>query len=150
MRWDGDVVRGSGEVRAGSGSFTVAATYPSIRGEPNETTTPEELLAASHATCYAIALRSVIARHGGFASRIVVTATISAEKGQGVIRVVRSHLTGVIDELQGLDRAGLTDCANAAKEECTVSNALLGNVAISCEVRQREDGVKPSPINRPA
>ena len=98
LTWEGDVVRGSGGVKAGSGAFSVAATFPTLRGEPQDTTTPEELLAASHAVCFGIGLRSVIARRGGSASRIVVTATITAEKGPDGIRLRRSHLSGVVED----------------------------------------------------
>jgi osmotically inducible protein OsmC len=141
MNWNGDVVRGSGVVNAGSGSFTVPASYPTLRGEAPGTTTPEELLAASHASCYAIALRSVIARSSGTASGIVVTATLTAEKGQGVIRVTRSHLSALVIGSGGLDDQQLADCAVAAKDECTISNVLRGNVSITSEVkRQQIDG----------
>src|SRR5688500_9605298 len=102
ITWSGDIVRGTGLVTAETGSFEVPVTFPSIRGEPQGVTTPEELLAASHATCYGIGLRSVIGRHGGIASRIVVRATIFARKGDGGIRVVRSHLSGIAYDLTGL------------------------------------------------
>jgi hypothetical protein len=65
LQWEGEVPAGSGEVAAGSGAFTVGAIFPSIAGDPAGKTTPEELLAASHATCYGIGLRSLIARRGG-------------------------------------------------------------------------------------
>ena len=58
----------AGTIGAGSGAFTVAARFPSLRGEAPGTTTPEELLAASHAVCYGIGLRSVIGRRGGSAA----------------------------------------------------------------------------------
>lgn len=132
--WHGDVRTGSGLVRAESKAFHTQVTFPTLRGEPDGTTTPEELLAASHASCYAIGLRSVIARSGGTASRIIVTAAITAEKGAGGIRILRSHLRGVVHELAGLDAAGLAQCAEAAKLECTISNALQGSVEITHDV----------------
>src|SRR4051794_10833365 len=109
LTWDGDVVRGAGKIRATSGSFTVAATFPTLRGEAAGSTTPEELLAASHAVCYGIGLRSVIGRHGGSAARIVVTATITAEKGPEGIRIRQSHLSGVVEGLERIDPASLDD-----------------------------------------
>ena len=134
LDWQGDIVRGSGSVRAQTASFAVDVTFPSLRGEPAGMTTPEELLAAAHATCYGIGLRSVIARAGASVSRIGVTATITAEKGPQGIRVTRSHLSAVLYDLINLDASALAECANAAKEECTISNALRGNLDISCEV----------------
>ena len=134
ITWSGDVVRGSGLVTARTGSFEVPVTFPSLRGEPPGVTTPEELLAAAHATCYGIGLRSVIGRRGGQASRIVVRATITARKGDGGIRIVRSHLSGTAHDLTGLDPHALAECAETAKKECTISNALAGNVEVTCEV----------------
>jgi lipoyl-dependent peroxiredoxin len=134
IAWSGDVVRGSGLVSALTGAFEAPVVFPSLRGEPHGVTTPEELLAASHATCYAIGLRSVIGRRGGTASRIVVRATISARKGDGGIRIVRSHLSGIAYDVSGLDSAALSQCAEMAKNECTISNALAGNVEVTCEL----------------
>jgi len=132
--WEGDVVRGSGKVLAGSGAFTIAATFPTLRGEPPDTTTPEELLAASHAVCYGIGLRSILARRGGSASRIVVTATITADKGDGAIRIRRSHLSAVVEGLGGVAADALPEIGAAAKRECTISTAIGGSVEVSYDV----------------
>jgi osmotically inducible protein OsmC len=132
--WEGDVVKGSGHVTSGTRSFVIPATFPSLRGEPTGVTTPEELLAAAHATCFGIGLRSVIARRGGTASRIVVRATITAKKGEGGIRLIRSALSGIAHDLRGIESADLLECARIAKDECTISNALKGNVEIVCDV----------------
>jgi lipoyl-dependent peroxiredoxin len=134
LAWEGDVVRGSGAVRAGSGAFTIAATFPTLRGEPQGVTTPEELLAASHAVCFGIGVRSVIARHGGSASRIVVTATLTGEKGPEGIRLRRSHLTGVIEGLEGVDAAAVSAIGSEAERECTISTAIRGAVQISHDI----------------
>ncbi|MGH7480772.1 MAG: OsmC family protein [Longimicrobiales bacterium] len=139
VEWQGEVSRGTGVAVASSGAFRTPVTFPTLRGEPDGTTTPEELLAASHATCYAIGLRSVIARSGGSAARIVVTATVTAEKGSGGIRILRSHLEGLVDGLAGIDSAGLTDCAEAAKLECTITNVLRGSVDVTHDVRAGTD-----------
>lgn len=132
--WNGDVVRGSGTVSAGSGAFQLPATFPSLRGESPGITTPEELLAASHAVCFAIGLRSVIARNGGVASTIHMTATITAEKGAEGIRVRRSHLAGVVEGLQGLDATRLPEMGSIVERECTISNAIRASVEISYDI----------------
>ena len=131
LSWEGDVVRGSGTVRAGTGAFTVAATFPTLRGEVGGTTTPEELLAASHAVCFGIGVRSVIARHGGSAARIVVTATLTAEKGAEGIRIRASHLNARITGLQGIDAATLAQIGVEAERECTISTAIRSAIAIT-------------------
>jgi osmotically inducible protein OsmC len=134
LLWEGDVVGGSGKVAAGSGAFTVSAGFPTLRGEPPGTTTPEELLAASHAVCYGIGLRSVLARNGGSASRVIVTATLTSEKGQGAIRIRRSHLSAVVEGLDGIAASTLPEVGAAAKRECTISIAIGGSVDVTYDV----------------
>ncbi len=134
LAWDGDVVRGSGKVVAGSGAFAAGATFPTMRGEPPGTTTPEELLAASHAVCYGIGLRSMIARSGGSAAGIVVTATLTAEKGSGAIRIRRSHLSARVRGLSGIAAAALPEIGAATRAECTISAAIGGAVEVTFDV----------------
>ena len=134
LTWSGDVVTGSGNVKAITGAFDVAATFPTLRGERERTTTPEELLAASHAVCFGIGLRSVIARRGGSASGIVTTATITAEKGPDGIRIRRSHLRGIVVGLEGLEAERLTEIGGIVEQQCTISTAIRDSVAISYEI----------------
>jgi lipoyl-dependent peroxiredoxin len=135
LRWDGDLVDGNGQVSAGTGAFAVPVWFPSISGDPPGKTTPEELLAASHATCYGIGLRSLIGRNGGRAQRIIVNAVVGAEKGPEGIRIQSSHLVGVVEGLEKLDDAQLQDIARDVAEGCTISLALRGSVRITHEVK---------------
>lgn len=135
LDWTGEVLRGSGTVAAGSDAFMVPATFPRIHGEPPGSTTPEELLAASHATCFGIALRSVLAQRGGTARRVHVSATVTAEKGAGAIRLQSSHLTGEVEGLEGVDPATLPEIAHAAEQACTISVAIRGTVTITTDIR---------------
>jgi osmotically inducible protein OsmC len=130
LEWTGDVPRGSGRVTAGSDAFSIGATFPRLAGEPAGTTTPEELLAASHATCFGIALRSVLATRGGSARRIVVTATITADKGGGQILVKASQLDGVVHGLEGVSAAELEALAREAETRCTISQLLRATIPI--------------------
>jgi osmotically inducible protein OsmC len=132
--WTGDVTRGTGQVTGGTEAFTTAVTFPRVAGEPPGATTPEEMLAASLSSCYAIGLRSVIRQRGGAAERVTVTATVTAEKDTGRIRIVSSHLEAVVDGLTGIDAEQLADAARAADEGCTVSNAIRRSVALSFNV----------------
>lgn len=134
LEWNGSIADGDGRVRAGSSAFDVAATFPSTRGERPGATTPEEMLAASHAICYGIGLRSLIGRRGGVARRVTVTATITAEKGPSGIRVQSAHLDAVVLGLEGLAVAQLAEIARTVEEDCTISVALRGNVAVSSTV----------------
>jgi len=135
LQWDGDIPDGCGLVAAGSGAFTAGAIFPSIAGDPPGKTTPEELLAASHATCYEIGLRSLIGRRGGRARRVSVTATVTAGKGPQGIRLQSSHLTGIVEGLEGIDESTVQDLARETEERCTISLAIRAAVAVSSEVR---------------
>ena len=135
LDWNGDVLRGTGAVTASSEAFAVAATFPRLHGEPSGSTTPEELLAAAHAVCFGIGLRSTIAQRGGTAARVRVTATVTADKGGGAIRIRSSHLTGEVEGLAGVAPEALPDIARVAEEGCTISAAIRGAVAISVDVR---------------
>ncbi len=134
LDWTGDVVHGAGTVTAGTAAFAVPASFPRIAGEPEGVTTPEELLAASHALCFGIGLRSVIGRRGGKARRVTVRATITAEKGAQGIRIQSSRLVGVVEGLEGVGHDQLQDIVRATEEGCTISNAIRGSVQISAEV----------------
>ncbi|MBA3640826.1 MAG: OsmC family protein, partial [Acidobacteria bacterium] len=68
-------MEGKGIARAGTGAFNLPVTFPSRIGEPNGATSPEELMAASHAACFAMALNGTLGRRNGSAARTVITAT---------------------------------------------------------------------------
>jgi lipoyl-dependent peroxiredoxin len=142
LRWQGDLVTGSGEVTGGTGAFAVPVRFPSVAGDPPGKTTPEELLAASHAACYGIGLRSLIGRRGGKATRITVEAIITAEKGPTGIEISSSHLAGVIGELEHLDDTELRDVAREVAEGCTISAALRGTVRITHDIKASRHGSK--------
>ena len=130
LRWDGELMTGKGQVSAGTGTFAVPVIFPSVSGEPPGKTTPEELLAASHATCFGIGLRSLVGRNGGRAQRITIDAVVTAEKGRDGIRIQSSHLAGVVEGLEQLDDVQLQDIAREGAEGCTISLALRGSVRL--------------------
>ncbi len=135
LDWDGDVPRGSGHVSAGSGAFRVEATFPRLAGERAGATTPEELLAAAHATCFGIGVRSVLAARGGTARRVHVTATVTADKADGQIRVRSVEAEAVVDELAGLGPQALQAIADAAETACTISAILRATVPVTVRIR---------------
>jgi osmotically inducible protein OsmC len=137
LDWNGGVMDGAGEVTAGTRAFAVPVTFPSTAGEAPGKTTPEELLAASHATCYGIGLRSLIGRRGGLAQRVTVTATITAEKGPRGIRIQSSHSSCEVEAPEGIDHAQLQQIAQETRERCTISIALEGAVAITYDISAR-------------
>ena len=86
------MTEGKGEAKAGTGAFSLPVTFPARIGEPGGKTSPEELMAAAHAACYAMALNGTLGRKQASADRTVVRATITADKGDAGIKIVSSKL----------------------------------------------------------
>lgn len=134
--WTGTLMEGSGTAKAGTGAFSLPVTFPSrIAAEGDDKTTPEELMAAAHAVCYAMVLANTIGKQGGKASRVRVTATVTADKSDAGIKVMSSHLSATVEGLEGIDKAKLTELATGAEKGCPISNALRGGVAISVDAK---------------
>ena len=132
--WSGPIMEGKGVVKAGTGAFNLPVTFPSRVGEPAGTTSPEELVAAAHGACYAMALNATLGRKGGSASRTVITATVSADKGEAGIKLMSSKLRVVAEGVQGMDAAAFRAAAQEAESKCPISNALRGNLTIELDV----------------
>jgi lipoyl-dependent peroxiredoxin len=134
--WQGSVMEGKGEAKAGSGAFSLPVTFPARIGEPGGKTSPEELMAAAHAACYAMALNGTIGRKQGVSvDRTVVRATVTADKGDAGIKIQSSKLQVTAYGLKGLDAAGFTELAKEAEGRCPVSNAYRGTMQISVEAK---------------
>ena len=130
-------MEGKGVAKAGTGAFNLPVTFPSRIGEPAGTTSPEELMAASHASCYAMALNGTLGRKGGAASRTVITATIIADKGDAGIKLTTSKLHVVAEGVSGMDAAQFKEAAKEAESKCPISNALRGALDIQLDVEVR-------------
>jgi lipoyl-dependent peroxiredoxin len=135
--WKGSVMDGKGEAKAGTGAFTLPVTFPSRIGEPAGRTSPEELMAASHAACYAMALNGTLGRKNASAARTVVTATVFADKGDAGIKLTTSKLHVVAEGLQGLEASQFAEVAREAEGRCPISNALRGTMQIEVEAEVR-------------
>jgi osmotically inducible protein OsmC len=135
VEWTGGLMDGTGTVEAGTTAFSLPVTFPSRIGEGDGKTTPEELLAASHAVCYAMGLTATIGRQGGKARRVKVTATVSADKGDAGINIQSTQLEAVEDGLEGIDKSKLQEIAKAAEQGCPISNAIRGSVTITVEAK---------------
>jgi osmotically inducible protein OsmC len=132
--WSGPIMEGKGIAKAGTGAFNLPVTFPSRVGEPNGTTSPEELMAASHAACFAMALNATVGRKGGAAGRTLVTATIIADKGEAGIKLTTSQLKVVAENVSGMDREAFVAAATEAESKCPISNALRGALKIELDV----------------
>src|SRR5688572_524862 len=133
VEWIGGLIDGSGTAKAGTGAFSLPVTFPSRIGEGDGKTTPEEMLAASHAVCYAMGLAATLGRQGGKARAVRVTAAVTADKGESGIKVQSSHLAAVVEGLEGVDAGKLQEIAKAAEQSCPISNAIRGSVQITVD-----------------
>jgi len=128
--WQGSLLEGSGRVTlesSGLGTFDV--TWPSRAEEPNGRTSPEELIAAAHSSCFSMALSSGLAKAGTPPTTLDVKAEVDFQPGQGITEV---RLT-VRGDVPGLDADGFREAAETAKANCPVSKALAA-VPISLTV----------------
>jgi lipoyl-dependent peroxiredoxin len=126
--WNGTLQEGSGQVELSSSKVgTYDVSFPKRAAEDaGGTTSPEELVAAAHSSCYAMQLSALIANAGGTPQSLEVTADVSlGEDPAGGFRLTGIKLT-VRGEVEGLDEAGFKEQAEAAKAGCPISKALTG------------------------
>ncbi len=136
VEWTGTLMEGNGTATAGTGAFTLPVTFPSRIAERGDgKTTPEELMAASHAVCYGMVLTNTLGKQGGKARRVRVTATVTGDKSEAGLKVVSSHLKATVEGLEGIDKSKLGELATGAEKDCPISNAIRGNVAITVEAQ---------------
>ncbi|MFJ9342897.1 OsmC family peroxiredoxin [Streptomyces sp. NPDC101733] len=130
--WEGDLLKGSGVVTldsSGQGSFDVS--WPSRAEAANGKTSPEELIAAAHSSCYSMALSHGLAGAGTPPTRVATKADVTFQPGEGITGI---HLT-VRAEVPGLDAEAFAAAAEDAKKNCPVSQALTGTtITLSAEL----------------
>ena len=133
VTWQGDLPTGRGTIeRVGSGAFgPLDVSWPVRIGEEEGLTSPEELIAAAHASCFSMALSNVLAKAGNPPERLEVAATVTFVPGTG-ITTSALDVTGTVS---GLDEAAFRTAAEDAKDNCPVSKALRGNVDLSVSAR---------------
>lgn len=130
--WSGALTNGSGTVSAvSSGAFSALPVTWAARTETAEgKTSPEELVAAAHSACFAMALSGALARAGTPAERLDVSAEVTFDKLEAGWRVVSSALT-VNGRVPGMSKEDFLAAAESTKDGCPISVALAGNVALS-------------------
>jgi osmotically inducible protein OsmC len=133
--WKGTLPEGGGELKAGTGAFTLPVTFPQRIGDPEGGTSPEELIAAAHATCYAMVVANTLAKAGASTNGTRVTCTVTADKGDAGIKITTSRLEVVASGLTGMDAATFEKTARDADSKCPVSNALRGSLSIEVVAR---------------
>ncbi|MFJ9828781.1 OsmC family protein [Streptomyces sp. NPDC101160] len=121
--WQGDLLKGSGVVTLDSsklGSYDV--TWASRAEQPDGRTSPEELIAAAHSSCFSMAFSNGLAKAGNPPTRLETKADVTFQPGEGITGI---HLT-VRGEVPGLDEEKFQALAEDAKKNCPVSQALTG------------------------
>lgn len=133
VTWQGDLTSGKGVVeRVGSGAVSsLPVSWAARIGEEGTQTSPEELIAAAHASCFSMALSKALADRGTPPQRLSVSATVTFVPGTGITRSAL-EVTG---DVPGIDEAAFREAAEQAKENCPVSRALKGNVEFSVQAR---------------
>jgi len=134
VTWAGDLMSGNGTItKVGSAAFGLLPVSWAARTEvPGGKTSPEELLAAAHASCFAMALSGALARAGTPPTSLDVSAAVTFDKGEGGWRVTTSALT-VRGRVPGATAGSFAEAAEATKSGCPISKALVGNVDLSVE-----------------
>ena len=129
--WEGSLMEGSGRVSlesSGIGTFDV--NWPSRAESANGKTSPEELIAAAHSSCFSMALSHGLAQAGTPPTSLDTSAAVTFQPGEGITGIVLS----VVGVVPGIDEAGFVAAAEGAKANCPVSKALAGTT-ITLEAR---------------
>ena len=134
MTWSGDLLSGSGTIdRVGSGAFgPLEVSWPARSEDASGgTTSPEELVAAAHATCFSMAFAGGLAKAGHEPERLSTSATVTFVPGTGITKIALT-VRGVVP---GIDAAAFREAAEAAKVGCPVSQALAAVPEITLDAQ---------------
>jgi lipoyl-dependent peroxiredoxin len=119
--WEGSLMEGAGQVTLeSSGLGTYDVTWPSRAEEPNGRTSPEELIAAAHSTCFSMALSGALAKAGNPPASLDTTAEVTFQPGTGITGIVLK----VTGSVPGMTAEQFQEAAEGAKTGCPVSQAL--------------------------
>jgi osmotically inducible protein OsmC len=132
--WSGDLLSGHGMVTAATtGVFSdLPTTWASRIGEPAGVTSPEELLAAAHASCFSMAISNELAKAGTPPTKVTVSVAVAGDKLESGWTVLSSAIT-VRGVVPGATEASFREAADKAKDGCPISKALKGNIELSVE-----------------
>jgi osmotically inducible protein OsmC len=131
--WRGDLQSGSGELTVGDGVFQGQYSFAS-RFEEGDGTNPEELIAAAHASCFAMALSNILAEHGHAPESVKASARVHLRNVDGAPTIAKIELD-VEASVPDLDEGHFREHAEEAKAGCPVSRALAGVPEIELSAR---------------
>jgi len=131
--WKGSLMEGSGTVvSTTSGAIgEQPVSWPNRAEDSPTATSPEELIAAAHASCFSMALSAGLSRAGTPPEQLDTSATVTFQPGEGIIKIALT----VEGRVPGLDAAGFEEAAQGAKANCPVSKALAGVPEITLDAR---------------
>jgi lipoyl-dependent peroxiredoxin len=137
--WDGDLTHGAGRVNGASGALAkLPVTYKSRIGRPDGRTSPEELIAAAHSSCFSMALANLLSQEGHPPQHLEVSATITLDDSSGAPTITSSALE-VTGRVQGIDTAAFRDAAKRAGAGCPVSRALAAvDITVEASLSQQD------------
>jgi osmotically inducible protein OsmC len=143
VTWEGNVARGNGAISGATGAFSELPYSLATRVEkPDGKTSPEELLAAAHAGCYAMSLAGELSREGSPPEHLDVRATVTLDQVEdGSHRIVASALLARA-RVTGIDQRAFEEIANRANEGCTFSKLIdaSGTVTVNATLEGETDG----------
>jgi lipoyl-dependent peroxiredoxin len=120
-RWEGSLLEGAGKVTMeSSGLGTYDVSWPARAEEPGGKTSPEELIAAAHSSCFSMALSGALAKQGMPPTSLDTKADVTFQPGEGITGI---HIT-VVGAVEGMSADDFKAAAEGAKENCPVSQAL--------------------------
>jgi osmotically inducible protein OsmC len=131
VAWEGSLSRGSGVADAGTGAFSLPVDLPSRVAEQASRTSPEELLAAAHATCYATSVAGEIARAGGTVEHVDVRCVITMDEVEGRGHQIVASDLDVQARATGIDAAGVEQAARVADEGCPFSALIRASASVT-------------------
>jgi osmotically inducible protein OsmC len=132
--WEGTLLEGAGQVSLeSSGIGTYDVTWPARAEAANGKTSPEELIAAAHSTCYSMSLSLALTKAGTPPTTLDTTADVTFQPGTGITGVALR----VVGSVPGITAAQFDEAAQAAKDACPVSKALAA-VPITLEAKLAE------------
>jgi osmotically inducible protein OsmC len=134
--WQGSLTEGSGTIDyVSSGAFSrLPVSWASRTEAHNGKTSPEELIAAAHASCFSMALSARLAKNNTPPTKLSVKAVVSFDKGDAGWKIARSEIS-VKGDIPGIDAATFTRLAEDARDNCPVSVALRGNVDLAVDAQ---------------
>ena len=133
VTWHGDLMSGNGSIDSVTSGAVggLDVSWPARSEDPEGKTSPEELIAAAHATCFSMALSHGLAQAGHPPEELKTSATVTFQPGEGITKIALD----VAGRVPGIDEGAFQQAADGAKENCPVSKALTGVPEISLTAR---------------